>query len=179
LDIQYNRNEDFKTVICNDQMITSTDENNCVVSSKETPSNEIETAATTADSNVVKATVCINDEKNIETTVIFLPNVWSLMPNSIEYQKIVQNYRNFIDNPPQTPPPSTQQSQTNNLIIDCDVTSTTSQLNDPSMGENDDENNGDEADDDDNDDQKDTTLESITKLQQQQNTSTNKALITF
>ena len=44
--------------------------------------------------------VQINDDKDLETTVMFLPNVWSLMPTSEEYKNIVEAYKEYIENPP-------------------------------------------------------------------------------
>ena len=44
--------------------------------------------------------ISLNDDRHIENTVIFLPNVWTLMPTSVEYEKIAAAYKDFIDNPP-------------------------------------------------------------------------------
>ena len=75
MEIQYNRKEDYRTVILPKQSDLNGD--------------------TKPD-----ATLSLNDSKDIETTVIFLPNIWSLMPNSIEYQKVVDAYKEYIENPP-------------------------------------------------------------------------------
>jgi len=53
-----------------------------------------------ASTPVTNATLSLNDQKHLENTIIFLPNVWSLMPNSVEYQKLVDEYKAFIENPP-------------------------------------------------------------------------------
>lgn len=109
MDIQYNRNEDFKTII--------------LPTNSKVNEERVETADATSTSNTTtnkpEATLLLNDEKDVETTVIFVPNIWSLMPNSIEYQKTVEAYKNFIDNPP--PPHPTQQQQTPNKpsIVDA------------------------------------------------------------
>lgn len=42
----------------------------------------------------------LNDDRHVENTVIFVPNVWTLMPTSAEYEQIVEAYKNFIENPP-------------------------------------------------------------------------------
>ena len=85
LDIQYNRNEDFKTIILPNKLNSE--------------SNEA-TGEESAQRAATEATLMLNDDKDVETTVMFLPNVWSLMPNSVEYQKLVEGYANYIDNPP-------------------------------------------------------------------------------
>jgi len=97
LDIQYNRNEDYKTIILPQNSY-----------SKEKKSLDIDDAAeklneseqNSGSTKKPEATLLLNDDKEVETTVIFLPNIWSLMPTSIEYQKIVEAYKNFIENPP-------------------------------------------------------------------------------
>ncbi len=73
MDIQYNRNEEFKT---------------------NKTSNLTETSPL---DNEDRPNVTFNDDSDVDTTVIFLPNVWSLTPNSLEYQKIVEAYKNLID----------------------------------------------------------------------------------
>ena len=113
MDIQYNRNEDYKTIILPNSAAasataTSEDDltNNTVKVGDEQAEQQKQEINETAN-NKPNATLLLNDEKEIETTVIFVPNVWSLMPNSIEYQKTVEAYKNFIDNPPVSlaPPP--------------------------------------------------------------------------
>lgn len=44
--------------------------------------------------------ITLNEDRHIENTVIFLPNVWTLMPNTEDYENIVAAYKNFIENPP-------------------------------------------------------------------------------
>jgi hypothetical protein len=73
LDIQYNRNEEYKTV---------------------KTSNLTESSS---NDNENRPNVTFNDDPDVDTTVIFLPNVWSLAPNSLEYQKIVEAYNKLID----------------------------------------------------------------------------------
>lgn len=51
-------------------------------------------------SNQETPLISLNDDRHIENTVIFLPNVWTLMPTSVEYEKIAAAYKDFIDNPP-------------------------------------------------------------------------------
>ncbi len=110
MDIQYNRNEDYKTIILPNSAAATTSEddltNNTVKVGDEQAEQQKQEMNGTAN-NKPNATLLLNDEKEIETTVIFVPNVWSLMPNSIEYQKTVEAYKNFIDNPPVSlaPPP--------------------------------------------------------------------------
>jgi hypothetical protein len=91
LDIQYNRNEDFKTIILPS---ASKPETMDTTANKETPEAE-------SGADIAQATLALDDQKEIETTVIFLPNIWSLMPNGAEYAKVMEEYRNFIENPPQ------------------------------------------------------------------------------
>ncbi len=131
MDIQYNRNEDFKTIILPNNKNTSCNSNSTSSStSSKNSSSSIEPTATAAQrtdgpkqkilddessakQTLTEATLLLNDHKEIETTVIFLPNVWSLMPNSVEYQKIVESYKNFIENPPaEQQPISAKTSQT-------------------------------------------------------------------
>jgi hypothetical protein len=73
LDIQYNRNEEYKTI---------------------KTSNLTETSP---NDNENRPNVTFNDDSDVDTTVIFLPNVWSLTPNSLEYQIIVEAYNKLID----------------------------------------------------------------------------------
>jgi Ca2+-binding EF-hand superfamily protein len=40
-----------------------------------------------------------NDTNSIETSVFFMVNVWNCMPNSVEYESIVEKYDRLIDNP--------------------------------------------------------------------------------
>ena len=75
MDIQYNRTEGVKTVVKH-QLLDGT-------------SDDI-------DANLLD----LDEDSNVETTVIFLPNVWSLMPTNVEYQKIAEAYKNYIENPP-------------------------------------------------------------------------------
>jgi hypothetical protein len=97
LDIQYNRSEGYRTVIVpNATTVEVTGDNE---SPNETPST---------------AKLYLNDHKYIETTVIFMPNIWTLMPNNIEYQKIVDRYKNFIDDPNYIPPDFLNTSTTKN-----------------------------------------------------------------
>lgn len=98
MDIQYNRNEDFKTVILPNTTTTST-----TAASKSDAMEQAEGKDDT-DASVTEATLLLDDQKDIETTVIFLPNIWSLMPNSAEYVKMVEAYKNFIENPPEEEP---------------------------------------------------------------------------
>jgi hypothetical protein len=82
MDIQYNRSEGYRTVVkyemdgCEQQANDSSDQQENV--------------------NMLD----LDEDSDVETTVVFLPNVWSLMPTNIDYQKIVEVYKNFIDNPP-------------------------------------------------------------------------------
>ncbi len=119
MDIQYNRNEDVKTVSLSSKTSKSskTDEQHGESENQEATDKNEEDVPTTdsasdlngyaskSDKSCVpnasnKIKLDLNDDKDIETTVIFVPNIWSLMPNSIEYQKIVEAYKNYIDNPP-------------------------------------------------------------------------------
>ena len=89
LDIQYNRNEDYKTVI---KSTESMDTNNEHMNADKKPL----TTTTTAK-------LVLDDHDDIETTVMFLPNVWSLMPTTSEYNKLVEQYKNYVENPPAPP----------------------------------------------------------------------------
>ena len=111
MDIQYNRNEEIRTVVVgNDLTDAVASDSSCVVQSNDNDVSE----------NVVSgggggATLSMNDDKAVETTVIFLPNVWSLMPTSLEYQKILEAYTNFIhDDPDTTTTNTTAPSSTEN-----------------------------------------------------------------
>ncbi len=97
LDIQYNRNEDYKTIIL-PQNSHSNEKKSLDIEDAAEKLNEPELKS--GSTKKPEATLLLNDDKEIETTVIFLPNIWSLMPTSIEYQKIVDAYKNFIENPP-------------------------------------------------------------------------------
>ena len=103
MDIQYNRNEETKTVKV---AKTSRTQNGDIAETHSDSSNGKEDEKMEANTADVDSTIDdeelldLNDDNEIETTVIFLPNVWSLMPNSIEYQKIVDAYKNYIENPP-------------------------------------------------------------------------------
>ncbi len=97
MDIQYNRNEETKTV-----KLPKTSRIHNGDSHGEDGDEKMDAEATTngADSTSDDEELLdLNDDNEIETTVIFLPNVWSLMPNSIEYQKIIDAYKNYIENP--------------------------------------------------------------------------------
>lgn len=104
MDIQYNRNEETKTVKVaktsrtqnGDVGETHSDSTNGKEDEKMEAANTAGVDSTIDDEELLD----LNDDNEIETTVIFLPNVWSLMPNSIEYQKIVDAYKNYIENPP-------------------------------------------------------------------------------
>ena len=125
MDIQYNRNEEFKTVALSsssqqtskssrlDEQQKPADENGDeaseTVKTSTSASQDAEmansatgedTASTQKTATTPKVRLDLNDDSDIETTVIFVPNIWSLMPNSIEYQKIAEAYKHFIDNPP-------------------------------------------------------------------------------
>lgn len=65
MDIQYNRNEEFRSVEGDEE------------------------------------TISLDDDKYVENTVIFVPNVWSLMPTNIEYQKQVEAYQALIEQEPE------------------------------------------------------------------------------
>jgi hypothetical protein len=113
LDIQYNRNEEIKTIELNENMAKNGDQettsalpDDATVTSvnESTGITNTTSATTTAPSSIAyKAALDLNDDNDVETTVIFVPNIWSLMPNSIEYQQIVEAYKNFIENPPVEP----------------------------------------------------------------------------
>jgi hypothetical protein len=95
LDIQYNRNEEYKTTKVVNHSTASTylsNSNNSTVSDQ-TTSEKSESAASE------KEMIDFDDDSEIESTIIFLPNVWSLMPNTIEYQKLVELYKNYVENP--------------------------------------------------------------------------------
>jgi hypothetical protein len=91
MDIQYNRNEGYRTVVKHFQYENNSEENSAEETAEET--------------------VQLNEDRDIETTVIFLPNVWSLLPTSEEYKQIVEAYKNFIDNPPEEQNFKQQQQQ--------------------------------------------------------------------
>lgn len=111
MDIQYNRNEDVKTVELNENLAHASTTTITTAAETETPApddtdaNDANSAGITNPTSsqatvAYKAALDLNDDSDIETTVIFVPNIWSLMPNSIEYQQIVEAYKNFIENPP-------------------------------------------------------------------------------
>lgn len=89
MDIQYNRNEGIRTVVTNTN-------NNGEPSQK----HQEDTIGKETNDKETKSNlkISLNDDRYIENTVIFLPNVWSLMPTSIEYQKLVESYKYYIDN---------------------------------------------------------------------------------
>ncbi len=93
MDIQYNRSEGYSTVV----VPTSTPNDTC----------EYQAEA----KNTAK--LCLDDHKYIETSVIFMPNIWTLMPNNVEYQKIVDQYKTFIDDPNYIPPNFLKTSSSN------------------------------------------------------------------
>jgi len=113
LDIQYNRNEEIKTIELNENMAKNGDQETtsalpddaAATSVNESTgiTNTTSATTTTPSSIAYKAALDLNDDNDVETTVIFVPNIWSLMPNSIEYQQIVEAYKNFIENPPLEP----------------------------------------------------------------------------
>ena len=113
MDIQYNRNEEIKTIELNENMAKNGDQettsalpDDATVTSvnESTGITNTTSASTTAPSSIAyKASLDLNDDNDVETTVIFVPNIWSLLPNSIEYQQIVEAYKNFIENPPLEP----------------------------------------------------------------------------
>jgi hypothetical protein len=84
LDIQYNRNEEFTT----SPLVGGPAVANGQEDAEMTESSE---------ATVSRNGVLTNDDQDVETTVIFLPNVWSLMPNSIEYQRIMEAYKRLVD----------------------------------------------------------------------------------
>ena len=103
MDIQYNRNEETKTVKVAKTTRTQNGDVGETHSDRSNGKDDDKTEGNTAgvDSTIDDEELLdLNDDNEIETTVIFLPNVWSLMPNSIEYQKIVDAYKNYIENPP-------------------------------------------------------------------------------
>ena len=128
MDIQYNRKEDYKTIILPNSNMNADNSESHLLSNTNTvkvngngQTEPNTTAATTSEQQVLNgttnkpnATLLLNDEKEIETTVIFVHYDWSLMPNSIEYQKTVEAYTNFIDNPPQAPAPTTHDDDATN-----------------------------------------------------------------
>jgi len=113
LDIQYNRNEEIKTIELNENMAKNGDQETTSALPDDVAATSVNestgitnttTATTTTPSSIAyKAALDLNDDNDVETTVIFVPNIWSLMPNSIEYQQIVEAYKNFIENPPLEP----------------------------------------------------------------------------
>ena len=119
MDIQYNRNEEVKTIELNENLAKHSDKETtaeaavaAATSTANATPDEADTNDSTGNTNptsslpssqasaAYKAALDLNDDSDIETTVIFVPNIWSLMPNSIEYQQIVEAYKNFIENPP-------------------------------------------------------------------------------
>ena len=74
------------TVVNGEEQTTKTSENG----------NDHESTTTNQETPLIS----LNDDRHIENTVIFLPNVWTLMPTSVEYEKIAAAYKDFIDNPP-------------------------------------------------------------------------------
>ena len=96
VEVQYNRNPDFRASVNSrpDKEEPTEPEAKSEEASQKTKSFDI-------NGNV-------NDESYVEHTVIFLPNVWSLMPNSAEYKNIVEAYKNFVDNPPEKEKPENQ-----------------------------------------------------------------------
>lgn len=142
LEIQYNRNEEYKTIVTPTTQ-TTVDSNTSSNSSSNTSATAAAAAATTTktseatsgDDTTQESTISagssglnsnfnvklsLNNDNDIETTVIFMPNVWSLMPNSIEYQQYVDLYKNLIDNPDLAPtlmaPSSMRQKKSVNSV---------------------------------------------------------------
>lgn len=98
LDIQYNRNENFRTVLRSIQHQMSVESGQ----STATDANSSDAAKNGDEKHPEQQqlpTISLNDDRHVENTVIFLPNVWSLVPTSADYEKIVAAYREFIDNP--------------------------------------------------------------------------------
>lgn len=90
---------------------TTTSETN--VSSDTNGNSNSNSSSTNGVENVShqqQPSLSVNDDRHIENTVIFVPNVWTLMPTSVEYDKIAETYKSFIDNPPLPPPPTTTSS---------------------------------------------------------------------
>lgn len=67
MDIQFNRNEEFKS---------------------------------RTDDGSEEESLILDDEKYVENTVIFVPNVWSILPTNVEYQKQIEEYQNLIEKEP-------------------------------------------------------------------------------
>lgn len=93
LDIQYNRNDNYRIVVRPSGQVTT----NGSASNGETSTNS---DANNGVSGEPQQYLSFNDDRHIENTVIFLPNVWTLMPTSVEYDKIAEAYKSFIDKPP-------------------------------------------------------------------------------
>ena len=121
LEIQYNRNEEYKTILTPTGGTSQTIIND-ISNTNSTNSAPISTASAvdasdaadgidkegsnesnSSSSSNFNVKLSLNNDNDIETTVIFMPNVWSLMPNSIEYQQFVDLYRNLIENPDLAP----------------------------------------------------------------------------
>jgi hypothetical protein len=109
LEIQYNRNEEYKTIVTQTSIIesitnntiTSTSTTNATTTNDESSSSSSSTPILLNSNFNVK--LSLNNDNDIETTIIFMPNVWNLMPNSIEYQQYVDLYKNLIENPDISP----------------------------------------------------------------------------
>ncbi|CAF0707138.1 unnamed protein product [Brachionus calyciflorus] len=86
LDIQYNRNEEFKTTVI---------KTNCTTSNHDIKADDKQQEKQDEEA------LLLDDDKYVENTVIFLPNVWSLMPTNIEYQKQVESYLKLVENEPE------------------------------------------------------------------------------
>lgn len=108
MDIQYNRMENYRTVVrTSTTQLSTIDENSN--SAAQNGGGETTNSGGTEEQQQQQQQpqqqLSLNDDRHVENTVIFVPNVWTLMPTSAEYEQIVEAYKNFIDNPP--PPPTT------------------------------------------------------------------------
>lgn len=95
---------------------------NTTASNGEATSNETNQAKNNNSNGVNESqsqsmpSLSVNDDRHIENTVIFVPNVWTLMPTSVEYDKIAETYKNFIDNPPESASDSTTAKPTSAAV---------------------------------------------------------------
>lgn len=99
IDIQYNRSEGYRYV---KRAGTETANGDAFQELKDSLLADPESKIQLSDEELQA-----NEDADVENTVIFLPNVWSLMPDSDEYQRIVEAYKNFVDNPPDEITPTT------------------------------------------------------------------------
>ncbi len=95
MDIKYNRSEGIKTVVSQNKT-TDDGDSMKIAETEDSPLLNVQSKTT--------ARLNLNDNKYIETTVVFMPNIWTLMPNSIEYEQILDTYKRFIDEPDYLPP---------------------------------------------------------------------------